>query len=170
MILHNSQPESHWYTETLIFLIGWPQGHCFRLWFVGLVSRLWVELRLAPHVSFLRHSFTVVQEHKRKSANIGSLLDLSWERARCRFCSSFHWPNQIMWPSPNISGMGEKYSTHSGRCCTATWKGRGVKDWEHLSCPVLIVYAWGTWLQYTGLECHGKGFQEAKEALKSPGW
>ena len=36
---------------------------------MGLVSRLWVELRLAPHVSFLRHSFTVVtgtQEEKCK--------------------------------------------------------------------------------------------------------
>ena len=53
--------------------------------------------------------------------------------AHCHFCSSFHWPNQITWPSPNISGMGEKYSTHSGHCCTVTWKGEGVKDWEHLS-------------------------------------
>ena len=60
MMLHNKQPKSRWYPATFIFLIGWPQGHCFRLWFVWLCSRFWVELRLAPRVSLLGHSLTLV--------------------------------------------------------------------------------------------------------------
>lgn len=107
MILHNRQPENHWYTETFIFPVGWSPGTLqHRLWFVGLVSRLWVELRLAPHVSFLRHSFTVVtgtQEELKHRKPLRPPLKGHIAISAHRSIGQI----QIAWPSPNIQWDGK---------------------------------------------------------------
>ena len=73
MVPHNRQPLESLAYHGICVSRDELQGCCLRLWAVELSSRLWVEFRLAPRVSFRGSSFTAVtgaQEEKCKHVNL----------------------------------------------------------------------------------------------------